>query len=193
MAATPQAPPLPNVLYATLSGPVDQPMVQRVFQGFSVAINGGVTNIHVLFQSTGGVVGDGIALYNYLKSVPIEVNIYNGGSVASIAVIAFLAGRQRYASASATFSIHRTYANSALFTSSATANAARLRGIAQSLEIDDARTLAIFRANLSLADDSLDNYLTNEIPFDSNAALQAGIITAIREFSPPPGAKLFNI
>jgi hypothetical protein len=39
---------LPTILYATLMGAVDQAMVQRVFQGISSAINGGVKSKHVL-------------------------------------------------------------------------------------------------------------------------------------------------
>jgi ATP-dependent Clp protease, protease subunit len=168
-------------------------MVQRVYQGISVAINGGVRVIHLLFHSNGGIVPDGFALYNYLRTLPIELHAYNAGGVSSIALIAFLGAQHRYASANATFMIHRTYANAALFTSAAAANAARLRGITQSLEIDDTRTRIILKANLTLSDAELDDHLANEIPFDANAALQCGLITAIRDFVPPPGMKLFNI
>jgi ATP-dependent Clp protease protease subunit len=43
-----------------------------------------------LVQSTGGFVGDGIAIYNYLRNVPIEIIAYNGGMVSSIAVLVFI-------------------------------------------------------------------------------------------------------
>jgi len=168
-------------------------MVQRVFQGITVAVNGGATSIHLLFHSNGGSVGDGVVLHNYLKSSPIDLHIYNGGAVSSIAVIAFLGARQRYASANATFMVHKTYAPSGLFNSAAAANAARLRGIAQGLEIDDARTLAILRSNLNLSEEKLEEHLVREIPFDANSALESGLITAIRDFAPPAGCRLFNI
>jgi ATP-dependent Clp protease protease subunit len=194
MSGTPIATPqLPTTVYATLAGPVDQATVQRIFQGVAVAINSGVTSIHLLFQSAGGSVADGIALYNYFRALPIDLHLYNGGTVASIAVIAFLGARHRYASAHATFMIHKTYANAALFTSAATANTARLREIAQALDIDDSRTRAILRANLSLTDQRLEEYLATESPFDANEALRCGLVEAIKEFAPPFGGKLFNI
>jgi len=73
------------------------------------------------------------------------------------------------------------------------AYAARLRGVTQSIEIDDARTLAILKANLTLTDQRLDEYLTTELPFDAKAALQCGLVRSIQEFTPPLGETLFNI
>ena len=128
-------------------------MVQRVMQTISFAVNRGVKTAHLLFQSGGGTVGDGVLLYNFFKIVPLDFYIYNGGTVASIAVIAFLGAEHRYASAHSSFMIHRSYANSTLFTSAAAANATRLRSIARAVEIDDTRTRAILRANLNLSDD----------------------------------------
>jgi ATP-dependent Clp protease, protease subunit len=193
MSSAPTAPQSSTTLYATLTGSVDQAMVQRVFQSMALAIGNGVKSVHVLFHSAGGTVGDGVALYNYLRTLPIDLHLYNGGSVASVAVISFLGAKHRYTSASATFMIHRTYAPAALFTSAAAANAARLRGVTQSIEIDDARTLAILKANLTLTDQRLDEYLTTELPFDAKAALQCGLVRSIQEFTPPLGETLFNI
>jgi ATP-dependent Clp protease, protease subunit len=186
-------PPIPNIIYATLTGPIDQSMVQRVFQGLAFAINSGVATAHVLFHSAGGTVTDGIALYNYLRALPLELHLYNGGSVASVAVVSFLGAQHRYVGTHATFMIHKTYAPAALFSSSAAANAERLRGITQSLEIDDTRTRAILKTHTSLTDERLDEHLTTEVPFDANEAVQCGLVHAVREFAPPFGTKLFNI
>jgi ATP-dependent protease ClpP protease subunit len=106
-----QSQQLPATIYVTLAGPVDQPMVQRVFQSFAVAVNSGVKTIHLLFHSNGGLVADGVALYNYFRNSSIDLHIYNGGTVSSIGVIAFLGAHNRYASANATFMIHKTRFN----------------------------------------------------------------------------------
>jgi ATP-dependent protease ClpP protease subunit len=193
MAGTPTQQQLPSEIYASLTGPIDQVMVQRVFQGITVAIQASVKTVHLFFHSNGGTVGDGISLYNYFRALPLELHIYNGGTVSSIAVIAFLGARHRYASTYATFMVHRTYATSALFTSAAAANATRLHALTQGLEIDDTRTRSILQAHIKLSDLELDDRLTNEVPFDANAALQCGLISAVREFEPPTGTKLFNL
>ena len=49
-----------------------------------------VAHVHLLFQSNGGTVGDGLCLYNFFRSLPISLTFYNTGSVASVAAIAYL-------------------------------------------------------------------------------------------------------
>lgn len=56
--------PLPNELYATISGQIDQEAIQRIFSSFAFASQNGVQKAHALFQYTGGGIGEGIALYN---------------------------------------------------------------------------------------------------------------------------------
>ena len=92
-----------NEIYATLAGQVNEYMVQKFFQGIAIAMSNKVQRIHLLIQSTGGFICDGIALYNYIRKLPIEVIAYNVGSVQSIAVIAFLGAQKRKASKTATF------------------------------------------------------------------------------------------
>ena len=180
--------PPPTTVYASLAGGIDQAMVQRVFQGFAVAINGGVQTVHLLLQSTGGTVSDGVAIYNYFRNLPIELHAYNMGGVSSIAVMAFLGARHRYASANATFMIHKTY-----FNVSAPTNAARASGMANSLKIDDARTRAILRNHLTLSNRRLERHLVDELPFTATDALACGLVTGIRDFQLPPGERIYNI
>src|SRR5262245_51143183 len=94
-------PALPTEIYATLTGPVDADMVRRVFNGGAVAVNGGIRRVHLLVQSAGGFVGDGVVLYNYLRNLPVEFITYNAGSVLSIAVLVYLAGSLRKVSKTA--------------------------------------------------------------------------------------------
>lgn len=55
------------------------------------------SRIHLLLSSPGGSVAHGITLYNYLKSIPIEVFTYNIGSVDSIGVVVYCSGDRRLA------------------------------------------------------------------------------------------------
>jgi ATP-dependent Clp protease, protease subunit len=182
-----QSQQLPSTIYATLAGPVDQSMVQRVFQSGAVAINGGVKILHLLFHSNGGIVGDGVALYNYFRNLPLDLHIYNAGSVSSIGVIAFLGAHNRYASANATFVIHKTR-----FNPGAPTDAERARGMADSMKIDDSRTLDILKSNVNLSEVELERYRVNELPFDAQTALACGLITNIGDFN-SQGQMISNI
>ncbi len=184
----PATPPLPTTVYAMFTGPVNQESLQRIFQGFGAASTSGVISLHALFQSTGGLVNEGVALYNFFRTLPFVLHLYNGGSVASIAAIAFLGAQHRYATANATFMIHKTHMSPPPGT-----NAARLRAFADSIEIDDRRTRAILDFSLKLKKDVLDLHIETELPFTADDALTAGLIHAIKDFSPPKGVKIFNI
>lgn len=62
--------------------------------------------LYFLISSNGGDVDPGIALYNFLKSLPLKVVMHNIGSIDSIANVVFLAGKERYASKHTSFLFH---------------------------------------------------------------------------------------
>jgi ATP-dependent protease ClpP protease subunit len=51
--------------------------------------------IYFLFSSVGGQVNAGITLYNFLRSLPVEIVMHNNGSIDSIANVIFLAASKR--------------------------------------------------------------------------------------------------
>lgn len=76
------------------------------------ALKNGVKDITLLLSTPGGSVFHGISIYNYLKGLPIEKLVtHNFGSVDSIGVIIFCAGKERYSSPQARFLIHGVSAN----------------------------------------------------------------------------------
>ena len=69
-------------------------------------INSGENEIYVLLSSPGGSVASGVALYNYITSLPARVIIPNIGIVDSVANLVFLAGTKRYAAPNSSFLFH---------------------------------------------------------------------------------------
>jgi ATP-dependent Clp protease protease subunit len=108
--ATPTQPLLSLDAYGVFCGQIDQAALQRIFQNLSLATNPAlnIKSVHLLFQSSGGFVGDGVCLYNFFRSFPVDLTLYNVGSVLSIATIAYLGAKTRKASARAMFGIHRS-------------------------------------------------------------------------------------
>src|SRR5689334_19776532 len=88
--------PAPN--YGTFCGPITTDTVGRFIHCLNVGTQSNSGPIHILFQSGGGNIGDGIALYNFLRTYPIEVTLYNVGTVASVGVIIYLAAKNRMVS-----------------------------------------------------------------------------------------------
>jgi len=103
--------PAKQDVYAFFFSEINQITGQRFMDGISRATHELTpARLHILFQSSGGTIGDGICLYNFLRKSPIEIILYNSGIVSSIAVISYLGAAKRIVSQHATFMIHRSTA-----------------------------------------------------------------------------------
>jgi ATP-dependent Clp protease, protease subunit len=86
--------------------PVMPNTADMLFRAIDLKVMAKVERINLLISSPGGSVFHGLTLYNYLKGLPIEINTYNFGSVDSIGVIIFCAGKKRYSVPHSRFLIH---------------------------------------------------------------------------------------
>jgi ATP-dependent Clp protease protease subunit len=172
----------------TLSGDVNSDMVHRVFEAVSGMAEDGIETAHVLLQSNGGYVSDGLCLYNFMANSPVKFVMYNGGAVASIAVILFLAGKERYASETARFMVHKSHA-----TASPGSRPEALAIIVEGLRADDARTESILRKHVELSPEQWAIHQYSDLHLTARDAKTAGVINDIADFAPPKGGLLRNI
>lgn len=177
-----------NEAWFTLSGDVNSDMVHRVFEAVAAMTADGIETAHVLVQSNGGYVSDGLCLYNFLANSPVEFVMYNGGAVASIAVIVFLAGSRRYCSDTARFMVHKSHA-----TASPGARPDALNIIVEGLRADDARTESILRRHIELTPEQWAIHQYSDLHLTSRDARTARMVNGITDFAPPKGASLRNM
>ncbi len=180
--------PLPELVYASLGGPINQDTIQRILTNLAGATQGGAREVHLMIQSTGGNVDDAIALYNFLRTFPVDLHVYNSGMVASVAVVAFLGARNRYASTHATFMIHKVYA-----TPQGPQTAAKLRAMANSVDIDDLRVETILKAEAAIPPDRWRQHDSREVYFSAQDSVKFGLTHGIREFQVPGGEPILNV
>jgi ATP-dependent Clp protease protease subunit len=174
--------------YFTLSGDVNSDMVHRVFEAVSGMSEAGIETAHILLQSNGGYVSDGLCMYNFLANAPLKFVMYNAGAVASIAVILFLAGSRRYASETARFMVHKSHA-----TASPGARPDALNIIVEGLRADDARTESILRKHIELTQEQWAIHQYSDLHLTSRDARVARMITDVADFAPPRGVVIRNI
>ena len=172
----------------TLSGDVNSDMVHRVFDAVAAMTEDGIETAHVLVQSNGGYVSDGLCLYNFMASSPIKFVMYNGGAVASIAVILYLCGTERYCSETARFMVHKSHA-----TASPGSRPDALNIIVEGLRADDSRTESILRKTVELTPEQWSIHQYSDLHLNARDAKAAGLVNDIRDFAPPKGAILRNI
>ena len=178
----------PKEAWFTLSGDVNSDMVHRVFEAVSTMTDHGIDTAHVLLQSNGGYVSDGLCLYNFLANSPVKFVMYNAGAVASIAVILYLAGSRRYASETARFMVHKSHA-----TASPGARPDALNIIVEGLRADDARTESILRKHIELTPEQWAIHQYSDLHLTSRDAKVAGMITDVADFAPPKGMRIRNM
>ena len=65
--------PTPSAVYAVFAGAIDQAAVQRMFVGLGAIMNNQIAQVHLLLQSSGGSVSDSVCLYNFFRSLPIDL------------------------------------------------------------------------------------------------------------------------
>jgi ATP-dependent Clp protease protease subunit len=180
-------PDLPKQVYGVFCGAITQEAAQKIATMVGVASNGGVEHVHLLFQSLGGNVGDGVFLYNLFKSLPFDLTLYNSGQVSSIAAVAYLGAKGRKTSATALFMLHRS-TNSPQF-----ATAAKMASIVKSLTLEDARTDLILREKIRFDEEQWSNLERHDLFLSAAEAVEYGIADEIADFAPPMGTKLFTV
>lgn len=72
----------------------------------SNAVNEGHDEIHFMLNTPGGTVADGIATYNFIRSLPAQVIAYNMGTVDSIGNVLYQVGEKRICAKASSFMFH---------------------------------------------------------------------------------------
>ena len=181
-----------RIVYAAFSGLIEDGSAERFIQTLSQLTDprAMVDSVHLLLNSPGGQISEGVTIYNFLRAYPLPLTIYNCGTVASAGVLAFLGAKNRKTSVHATFMIHK-----AQIKFEYPIPASDVRGATRLLELDDSRTEAIFReAGINFTEQHWTDFGNNkDIILNPQEALAVGLVQVICEFSPPPRSPLIPI
>src|SRR5665213_219214 len=174
-------------VYAVYCGDMNAANSNKLVQNLTAAsASGKIKTLHILWQSWGGFVGDGVFVYNLLHNFPMDIVLYNAGHVASAGVTAFLGAQKRKATKNSLFMIHEA---SQTCTS---VGASKLKAAASSLDMENARTEGILRTHLRLPEEMWTQLGFHDVYLTGEMALQYGLVDEIAEFAPPPGSKVLN-
>ncbi len=178
--------PEPSQVYGVFYGQLNESSVQRLFSGLiNVAQN--TKHVHLLLQSSGGRPSDGICLYNFLKRYPIDLSIYNSGSVQSIATIAFLGSKIRIVDRHATFMVHRVF-----WLTPHAIPVEEITTAMQSMKLENERIESILRKHIKFSHTAFSNLGSKELWYSAKDAVRIGLADKIGTFSPPRGSRIHN-
>ena len=163
---------------------------KRLLSAVNTSLNDGVKDLTILISSGGGQLIPGFALYNQLLGIPTDLTIHNTGSVNSIALAIFLAGKKRYATESATFLFHGTQYGIAQATE---LPRTQISEILLSLDAAEKRLRDIIADKTKLSADEVAGLLASGVTKDAAFALDKGFIDEIIEFSLPAGVPIYQV
>jgi ATP-dependent Clp protease, protease subunit len=146
--------------------------------------------LYFLFASGGGLVNAGVALHNFLRSLPAEIVMHNTGAIDSIATLVFLAGKKRYAAPHSSFLFHGITSD---FTTPVSLTRSQLTENLSTLKLAESKIADIYveRSKLTLAE--VDALFVQGDNKDLTFALDKGIIQKIRIPSIPKGAPFLSV
>ena len=174
--------------YYGFTGIIEPGSATRIASAFNLAVNNSYDEIYLCLSSTGGLVADGIYLYNHIRSLPANVIIHNIGTVASIAMAVYVAGSERKCSGHGVFMMHPTE-----MPQQGNMRSERLQDLLNMALADDQRTEDILRQRTSIPDDTLSARRSREVFITPQQAVEFGLSDAVCDFTLPAGNEIRQI
>jgi len=144
--------------------------------------------IILLISSPGGTVFHGLSIFNYLSGIPVEVETHNFGSVDSIGVTIFSAGKRRYSVPDARFLLHPVS-----ITLQANLEEDKLEEIIKGIRIDQDNIAASIAKATSKGEGEIVAAISSRTTLSPEQARDFGLIHEIRSELFPAGAEVVSI
>lgn len=178
--------------YIRLLAPITPNSANNLFKVIDTAMKAGTNRIHLFISSPGGDVAQGISIYNYLKLLPAEVYTYNFGSVDSIGVIIFCAGKKRLSVHHARFLIHGVQLN---IQSSGIIqfDEKQLEEMLKGLKIDQKNIAHIIADTTGKTVEQIENVMNTRTTFTPDQAKEFGLVQEFTTDQIPAGTNVIPI
>jgi len=148
--------------------------------------------LYFLFSSPGGDVNAGVAIYNYLRALPVaRLVMHNTGSIDSVANVIFHAADERFAAPHSTFHFHGVAMN--LTGSNPNLNHSQIRELQSQIEALETKIANILASRCQLTIPDLQNLFLHGKSVDTAFALQKGVIQSVSQPQIPPNTKFYSL
>jgi len=176
-------------VYINFNLEINPASTQAFFKIIQEQLSKGMDKLNILMSSPGGNVDSGIAIYNFLKGLPIEVITHNYGSCDSIAALVFCAGGKRYTVANSRFLIHGI----GLTVQNQRFNEINLRETLESLKNQRETISKIIAKECNKKVENVEKDMLNGIVLNPQEAITYGLVTEIKDDLVPKGINFINV
>ncbi len=188
MSANPPAPQQVDDIYFTYVDQVDVIKANLAINQIAHQIlPRNPKRLHLLLSSPGGDVSSGIALYHYLRAIPVEVITYNIGMVASVANVIFMAAaaKNRFACPHTSFLFHGVKLNLSV---PMQMDYAQVKEFESNMSRDLERIAEVYLANTSLKKEKIDALFKQGEIHNLETAVKDGVIADVKSLKIPANA-----
>ncbi len=179
-----------NAIYINFVADIYLSQVNVLIHTLTQLITEGNKDFVLLFSSGGGSVTNGITLYNFLKSLPINLTMFNIGAINSIANVIFLASDKRYAVKNSSFMFHGVgfdIPQGGRFVEK------DLKEKLETITNDQENIADIIISKTSFTRDEIDKMFLEQKTISPQKAKDRGIIQEIKELKIPSGARIISL
>jgi ATP-dependent protease ClpP protease subunit len=180
-----------DTIFISFYGDINSTTAKVVMDSCSnVVAEASPQRLYFLFSSGGGSVDAGMALYGFLRSLPVPLVMHNVGSVDSVANVVFLAADERYASPHAMFLLHGITWG---FGQGARLTWTQLQETVSRFRADEDRLSSVIISRTSITKDELTALFHQGQTKDLAFAKDKGLIREIAEPKVPAGSRLITL
>lgn len=177
-------------VYVSFSAEIKPLTTETLIAVLAEQANKGVEQVYLMLSTPGGLVMNGLNLYNVMRSFPFRLITHNVGNVDSIGNAIFLAGVERYACPHSTFMFHGVGLD---IEAKARLEEKILREQLDSILQDQRRIGSIIRDRTNLNERQIRNLFREARTKDANYALSVGIVNDIRDIQIPAGSPVISL
>ncbi len=179
---------IPNLVYVLFTAEINPNTVETLMQAMSNLAQQKVRDVYLVISTPGGQVTAGIALYNFLRSVPFNLTAHNIGNVDSIGNAIFLAADRRVACPNATFMFHGVGFDQ----QAGRYEEKPLREMLDGILSDQKRIGDIIVDRTSIKQDQVEGFFREAQTKTAEFARQWGIVHDVAEFQLPAGVPVIS-
>jgi ATP-dependent Clp protease protease subunit len=182
---------MPNIsVVIRFFAPVIDVTINALMNAIDQKMKAGQKSFILLISSPGGTVFHGLSAYNYLKGIPADITTHNFGSVDSIGVVLYCAGKRRLSVPTARFLLHGV---SAQFPQPVSLEEKQLEEKLKSLQIDLQNIARVIASNTGKSPDEVIQALLDRTTLNPEEAKSWGLVHEIKVELFPPGAEVISI
>jgi ATP-dependent Clp protease protease subunit len=188
-AAIPWSQSHPGGCYLGFNAAIDRKSVEQIIAVVNTARQNGYSEINLCMSSVGGILDQTYYLSNMLSAMPIRFITWNIGNIQSAAVMLFLVGEERYATAGSTFFFHQTSYDPPNMRITEPYLTEKLKAV----QYDDNRSATMIANRTGKLVQDVRGWQNTEMVMDTNLAALNGIIHAVKPFALPTDAFFHQI